>query len=94
MNDAFVPYIDRPALDKGPVIGWRDLESGMLFEPGVSAPARRRVRGTPQPIDNGYLIGSEDVTTGDPKGGIMGADTDVYDRVYDSEGHAVYVVRF
>src|SRR4051812_14648753 len=92
----FVPYRDRPPLDKGQVITWRDLESGMLFEAGVlSDPRRRRVRGTPIPVkENGsYLIGSEDLD-GTPKGGIEGTDTDTYRRIYDEDGRAVYVIDY
>lgn len=91
----FVAYKDRPALDKGEVISWRDLESGMLFEPGVSAPHRRRVRGTPlvSSDERGYLIGSEDLD-GCPKGGIEGTDADMYRRTYDDEGRAVYVIDY
>jgi hypothetical protein len=53
--EPFVPYRERPPLDKGEIITWRELESGMLFEPGVlSDPRRRRVRGTP--IPNGSIV--------------------------------------
>jgi hypothetical protein len=90
-SDPFVPYRDRPALDKGERITWRDLESGMLFEPLAGTPSRRRVRGTPIPSGKGYVIGSEDLD-GTPKGGILGTDHDIYRRSYDDKGRAVYTL--
>jgi hypothetical protein len=89
---AFVPFRERPALDKGPMISWRDLESGMLFRPAAGAPTLRRVRGTPRHLesDRGYLIGSEDEADGCPKGGIIGTDEDRYRREYLPDGRPVY----
>jgi hypothetical protein len=94
-TEPFIPYRDRPALDKGEIITWRDLESGMLFEPGVSTPTRRRVRGTPSPFaaNRSYLIGSEDLD-GTPKGGIEGTDQDCYRRFYDDDNRPVYLIAY
>lgn len=91
--EKFIPYRNRPALDKGRIISWRDLESGMLFEPLAGAPSRRRVRGTPIPVptNSTYIVGSEDLG-GVPKGGIVGNDTDRYMRSYDDDGRAVYTL--
>lgn len=96
MTDTFVPYRDRPALDKGASIPWTDLESGMLFEPLAGAPSTRRVRGVPQFIWHGefrtpsYMIGSEDATDGRPCGGVIGDGNELYVRHYDDDGRAVY----
>lgn len=92
MPETFIPYRDRPALDKGQIITWRQLESGMLFEPLAGAPSRRRVRGTPTETsaeDRGYIIGSEDLD-GTPKGGIHGTNQDCYQRFYDDDDRPVY----
>jgi hypothetical protein len=94
--EPFVPYRERPPLDKGEIITWRELESGMLFEPGVlSDPRRRRVRGTPIPVEanESYIIGSEDLD-GTPKGGVEGCNDDFYRRTYDENGQAVYVIDY
>lgn len=93
--EPFVPYKDRPALDKGPVIVWRELESGMLFKPGISSPSIRRVRGTPMPVhaNGSYIIGSEDPANGRPCGGVEGTDSDIYDRSYLPDGRPLYTVR-
>jgi hypothetical protein len=103
MTETFTPYRDRPALDKGEIITWRELESGMLFEPMAGAPSLRRVRGTPREItsDSGpaYMIGSEDLD-GCPKGGIIGTADDAelgytgdrYRRRYLDDGRPVYVL--
>lgn len=94
--EPFVPYRDRPPLDKGEIITWASLESGMLFEPGaLSDPRRRRVRGTPIRVEanRSYIIGSEDLD-GTPKGGIEGCDTDMYRRTFDENGYPVYVIDY
>jgi hypothetical protein len=95
MSDTFIPYRERPALDKGPKISWTDLESGMLFQPGAGAPTLRRVRGIPQFIwwenrSPSYMIGSEDEVDGRPCGGVVGCGDDTYIRSYLPDGRPVY----
>lgn len=96
MPETFIPYRDRPALDKGATIHWTDLESGMLFEPLAGAPTLRRVRGVPQFIWHGehrspsYMIGSEDEADGRPCGGVIGVGEEMYARHYLDDGRAVY----
>jgi hypothetical protein len=92
----FIPYRDRPALDKGAQISWTELESGMLFEPLTGAPTLRRVRGIPQFIWYGefrspsYMIGSEDEMDGRPCGGVIGVGDEKYTRSYLPDGRPVY----
>jgi hypothetical protein len=94
--ETFTPYRDRPALDKGPLISWTDLESGMLFQPLAGAPTLRRVRGVPQfiwygiPPSPSYMIGSEDEADGRPCGGVIGVGDEQYRRSYLPDGRAVY----
>lgn len=98
MPDTFIPYRDRPALDKGPRISWTDLESGMLFQPLAGTPSLRRVRGVPQFIWHGeyrspsYMIGSEDEVDGRPCGGVIGCGDEFYKRSYLDDGRAVYTI--
>lgn len=96
MTDTFIPYRDRPALDKGKKISWVDLESGMLFQPLAGEPSLRRVRGVPQFIWWGehrspsYMIGSEDEVDGRPCGGVTGVVEEEYVRSYLADGRPVY----
>lgn len=96
MPDTFIPYRDRPALDKGPKISWTELESGMLFEPLAGTPSLRRVRGFPQFIWEGefhapsFLIGSEDAKDGRPCGGVIACGAEFYVRRYLNDGRPVY----
>ena len=96
MTDTFVPYRELPALDKGPEIGWEDLESGMLFEPLAGSPNLRRVRGFPVFIWDGefhapaFLVGSEDAADGRPCGGVIGTAQERYVRRVLPDGRPVY----
>lgn len=96
MADTFIPYRNRPALDKGARISWTELESGMLFEPLAGEPNLRRVRGVPQFMWHGehrspsYLVGSEDEVDGRPCGGVIGCGDETYVRRYLDDGRPVY----
>lgn len=96
MADNFTPYRDRPALDKGAKISWTELESGMLFNPGVGAPSIRRVRGVPNFIWYGdrrspsYMIGTEDAADGRPCGGVIGCADEFFIRTFLDDGRPFY----
>ena len=96
MAETFIPYRDRPALDKGTRISWTELESGMLFEPLAGTPTLRRVRGIPAFFWHGehrspsYLVGSEDEADGRPCGGVIGCCDEFYRRRYLDDGRPVY----